>query len=161
MDVDRKITRQEEEGQTLQKFLENQGEKFDPGFVSYLGIQEPCDVSYKGVEYQITYGNRKLLGDIKRELSNQGESRKIDSQVVGLPPTIDYVKEILETALKDKKDKSDGKMTLLVEPAYTSYWSFSKEEMVFEKYFKDNEQSLGGLWQSIFIVFPDRNIKLR
>ena len=44
-------TRQEEEVQTLQKFIENRGEKFDPGLVSYSGIQEPCDVSYKGIEF--------------------------------------------------------------------------------------------------------------
>jgi hypothetical protein len=160
-----KCTRQEEEKQTLQKFLKNQGEDFCPNLVSYSKIKEPCDVLYKGIEYQITYGNRKLLGDLRKTTSVRSKENPNVSEsfcrIIGYPSLIDYAKEVLETALKDKKGKSDGKMTLLVEPAYTSYGLFPEREEFFKKYFKDNEQRLDGLWQSIFIVFPDGNIKLR
>lgn len=160
-----KVTRQEEEIQTLKKFIENQGEEFYPDLVSYSGIQEPCDVSYKGVEYQITYGNRELLGDLRKTTSIRSKENPNVSEsfcrIISHPPLIDYAKEVLEAALEDKKDKSDEKMTLLIEPAYTSYGLSPEGEVVFKKYFKDNEQRLGGLWQHIFVVFLGGNIKLR
>ncbi|PIQ69528.1 MAG: hypothetical protein COV90_00780, partial [Candidatus Tagabacteria bacterium CG11_big_fil_rev_8_21_14_0_20_41_11] len=61
-------TREREEIQTLKRFIENLGEEFIPELAiqDRSIIKEPCDVSYKGIEYQITYGNRKLLGDIRK-----------------------------------------------------------------------------------------------
>ena len=154
-----KVTRAQEEIQTLKKFIENQG----IDFVSELAIQdglvlrEPCDASYQGIEYQITYGNRELLGNIRKTISTQPFCG-----VIGHPSMEDYVKKVLETTLADKKDKSDEKMTLLIDPAYTSYGLFSdKGDAAFKKYFKDNEQRIGGLWQHIFVVFSGGNIQLR
>ena len=155
-----KVTRAQEEMQTLKKFIENQGIDFvqELVIIDRSKLREPCDMSYKGIEYQITYGNRKQLGDIRKTISDEGKYCGIS----GLPPIADYVKEVLETALEDKKDKSDEKMTLLIEPAYTSYGLFHEEgDVAFKKYFKDNEQRIGGLWQHIFVVFSGGNIQLR
>ncbi|MDD5152958.1 MAG: hypothetical protein PHS95_03150 [Candidatus Pacebacteria bacterium] len=160
-----KITRPQEEIQTLKRFIENQGDKF----ISELAVQdrskinEPSDVSYKGIEYQITYGDQKFLehrrkiNSIRKGNSNVGES------CVGIRSfaEIDYPKILLETALKNKKDKSDNKTSLLIDCICTPYVSLLEIKTICKKYFNDNEQKIGGLWQHIFIVFSCDNVQLR
>ena len=72
-----------------------------------------------------------------------------------------YIKEILETALEIKKNKSDNKMTLLIYCAYTSYGLLFERRVLCREYFKKSEQKIGGLWQHIFVVFSDGNVQLR
>ena len=47
-----KITRQQEEEQTLEKFISNQG-TFDSDKCIWPSQNNPIDVSYEGVNYQI------------------------------------------------------------------------------------------------------------
>ena len=161
-----KVTRAQEEIQTLKKFIENQGIEF----ISELAIQdklllrEPCDVSYQGVEYQITYGNRKMLGDIRKanHVRNK-ENLNVGGPFCKIGGSTNYVQEISE-ALKDKKNKSDKNMTLLIEVYPSPNLWFIKGSSLFldlEEHFKKNERELGGLWQHIFVVFYDCNIQLR
>lgn len=48
------VTKQEEELQTLKKFIENSGKEFDLSLVDY-SHSEPCDVAYKGVQLRIIH----------------------------------------------------------------------------------------------------------
>lgn len=149
-----KVTRQEEEKQTLQRFIENQGEEFYLDLVNYLGIQEPCDVLYKGIEYQITYGDQKLIGELRKKIS-KGE---IYCGIRNLSES--YAETFLYETLKKKKDKSNNRIILLIHCKFSGiYAPIAEREIIFKKYFTEN-QDLGGLWQHIFIVFPDGNIKL-
>ena len=149
-----KVARQEEEKQTLQRFIENRGEEFYPDLVNYLGIQEPCDVSYKGIEYQITYGDQKLIGELRKKTSED----KIYCGIRNLSES--YAETFIYEALKKKKDKSSDKVTLLIHCNFAGiYASLAEREIIFKKYFAEN-QDLGGSWQHIFIVFSDGNIKL-
>ena len=150
-----KVTRQEEEKQTLQRFIENQGKEFCLDLVSYSGIEEPCDVLYKEIKYQITYGDQKLIGEI-REKTSKGE---IFCGIRNISDT--YAETLIHGALKNKKNKSSDKMTLLIHCNFPGdYASIEVRGERLKKYFAEN-QDLGGKWQHIFIVFSDGNIELR
>lgn len=156
-----KVTRREEEKQTLQRFIENQGKEFHPGSAIYSGIQEPCDVSYKGINYQITYGDQKLIGEIRKTTSKKKDnfSSEVFCTIRNISDT--YAETLISEALKNKKNKSIDKVTLLIDcPFPGDYTSIENREKRLKKYFTEN-QNLGGRWQCIFIVFPDGNIKLR
>ncbi len=162
----KKATRQEEEAQTLRKFIENKGEEFQPGLALYRGMgpeaqkpcQEPCDVAYDGVEYQITYGDTALIGKIRKKTSGD----EIYCDIRGHSEA-DCAEKLLGKSFENKRYKSDDKMTLLIDCTYAStFWhSLSERESIYKKYFLDNEQRFGGLWQHISIVFSDGNIQLR
>jgi len=159
-----KVTRAQEEIQTLKKFIENQGVEFIPELAiqDKSLLKEPCDISYQGVEYQITYGNRKLLGDMRKTNSvRDKENPNIGGPFCKIGGSPNYVREILE-ALKDKKNKSDKNMILLVEvyPSPSRPFFMDREELL-KEHFKKNEQELGGLWQHIFVVFCNWNVQLR
>jgi len=99
-----KVTRAQEEIHTLEKFIKNQGMEFVPELAiqNRLLLREPCDVSYRGIEYQITYGNRKQLGDLRKVTSVRSkENPNVSESYGGMTPylsPVDYTKEILETA---------------------------------------------------------------
>ena len=161
MTIDKKATRQDEEVQTLRKFIKNRGEIFQPNLALYRGInpevKEPCDISYR-VEYQITYGDTPLIGAI-REKTSKGEKYC----EIGTSPEEDYAEKLLKKPLEDKRHKSDSRITLLIDCTYAStfWYSLSERETRCKKYFIDNEKNIGGSWQHIFVVFPDWNIQLR
>lgn len=155
-----KITRQEEK-QTLQRFIENQGKEFYSGLAIYSGIQEPCDVSYKGIDYQITYGDQKLIGETRRKTSKKNGNLRgeIFCGIRNISDT--YAETLIHGALKNKKNKSSDKVTILIHCSFPGdYASIEVRRERLQKYFAEN-QDLGGKWQHIFIIFPDGNIKLR
>lgn len=157
----KKATRQEEEVKTLEKFIKNKS-LFQPNLVRYFGVhpevREPCDMSYEGVEYQITYGDRGKLESL-RETESSG---KRYLEIFPPLPKEDYAEVLLERALTDKRFKSDSEMTLLVDCTYgNTGYSLPEREVVCKKYFDENKETLGGLWEHIFVVFPDRNVQLR
>ena len=153
-----KITRPQEEIQTLKRFIENQGDEFisESAIQDRSKINEPSDASYCGVEYQITYGDRNKLSQLRKSIATSGSYLGINSI-----SEVTYAQGLLEDALTDKKTKSDNKMTLLIDCTYTSYGSFLEREGMCKKYFMDNEKTAGGSWQHIFVVFPDGNVQLR
>ena len=157
-----KVTRPQEEIQTLKKFFENQGIKFDSELaIQDKSLREPCDASYQGIEYQITYGNRKMLGDMRKANSIRSkENPDIGGPYCKIGGSPNYAQEILETALESKKNKSDKNMTLLIDPYPRLGFPFSGDSLL-KEYFKENEERLGGLWQQIFVVFSGENIQLR
>jgi hypothetical protein len=156
-----KATRREEEKQTLQKFIENQGEEFYPDLVSYLRIQEPCDVLYKEIEYQITYGDQKLIGEMRQKTAKKKDNLlgEIFCTIRDISDT--YAETLIHGALENKKNKSSDKMILLIHCSFPGiYAPIEAREEKLKKYFTEH-QDLGSKWQHIFIVFPDGNIKLR
>jgi hypothetical protein len=72
-----------------------------------------------------------------------------------------YAETLISEALKNKKNKSSDKMTLLIHCSFSGvYASIEMREEKLKKYFAEHHD-LGGSWQHIFIVFPDGNIELR
>lgn len=153
-----KVTREQEEIQTLERFIRNCGQVFIPGLAiqDKSKIKEPSDVFYKGTDYQITYGDREHLAKSRKATNKNGTYFTMRSH-----SKANYAEELLNVALDEKKDKSDNKMTLLVDCTYTSWLPISERETLCRKYFNDNIQKLRGSWCHIFVVFPDGNVQLR
>ena len=79
----------------------------------------------------------------------------------GMRSLENYPEQLIGTALKKKRGKSDDKTTLLIKCASSGYYpSINEREKEFKDYFLKN-QELGGSWQHIFVVFPNSNIQLR
>ena len=151
-------TRKEEELQTLQRFIKNQNELFGHEQViqGESRLKEPADVMYKRVQYQITYGDAKKLAELRKSISNEGNYSAIRGIVEQ-----DYAGELIDDALKKKKNKSDKGMTLLIDCTYTSFGTLPDRKKLCEKHFNNNGSKFAGLWQHIFVVFLDGNIHLR
>lgn len=153
-----KVTRQQEEEQSLKKFIENFGETFDLSLVECPSQNNPSDLIYKGVKYQITYGDQSLLGKIRtttskgdiycgiRSLSNDNEK---------------YASKFIGDALKKKLNQSSNDIILLIHCGFPGIYDPNKTERnkILQDYIQNN-QNLVGKWKNIYTIFPDCNIKL-
>lgn len=151
-----KVTRQEEEIQTLERFVKNIGEKFTVKLVSYSGIKNPDDINdvfYDGIPYQITYGDSEYLGESRKTISKKGIFSNIRSR------PINYCSEIIEKSLKKKNYMSGEGIILLIDCDYTGAYSLLERKDLCKKYLLEHKD-LKGSWQHIFLVFPDGNIEL-
>jgi hypothetical protein len=156
--MDQKATRQQEEMQSMQIFIENCGKKFRPDLIVFPPQNDPCDITYKEVNYQITYGDQKLIGDIRKQTSKKKIYCGIRNESGNY---MKYAKKFIYDALKKKLYQSSNNITLLIHCSFKGIYDPAKTER--NKIFKDfimENQDLIGAWQNIYIVFPDCNIKL-
>ena len=147
------VTRQDEEVQTLKRFVENLGEKFDPKLIDY-SKGEPCDVSYKEIQYQITEGDQDQLAKKRKQIDKEGRYLIVRSISEANNP-----KEIIERALEKKVYKSNNDIILLIDCISSGNYSLQEREQSFKNYFSENRK-LSGSWQNIYIVFSSYNIQL-
>lgn len=147
------VTRKEEEIQTLRKFVENLGEKFDSDLVDY-SCDEPCDVSYKKVQYQITVGDQDLIAKKGQDMKKYGRYLVIRSIKDSNDPKV-----IVEKALQKKAKKSSKLITLLIDCTTAADYPKQEREEIFKKY-RLTHEDLRGLWESIYLVFRGQNIEL-
>ena len=166
MNLEHRVTRPEEELQTLQRFVQNQGRNFFPekAIQDRMKIKEPADVFYEETEYQITYGDTTQLASLRKVTSlRRKDDPNLSERFVAIRglSSANYAEMCLKNALVNKKIKSDKNMILLIDCTYTSYRSLQYRENLCKQYFNDNKLSLGGSWGHIFAVFPDGNIFLR
>lgn len=151
--MDKLVTRQEEELQTLKRFVENKNESFSSKLVSY-SYPEPCDVAYAEVQYQITYGDQKRVSEIRKTIS-KGETyfaiRGIDES--------NKPEVVIKQALTGKVTKSSPSVVLLIDCTYSTTLTPPGVEVSFKQY-ADENAALKGQWLDIYAVFPKINIRL-
>ncbi len=154
------VTRKEEEIETLEKFINNQNEKFDYDLVKSFSENNPIDFSYKGINYQITYGDQLQLAE-RRKITSIPEDDSRSKQFIGIRNLSgDWIHTFLYNALNKKRHLSGNNITLLIDCfGRGDNSSLPEREEKLKKFFSEN-QYLGGSWQHIYIVFSDGNIKL-
>jgi len=159
MNLDYSVTRPQEELQTLERFVCNQGKKFyaEKAIQDRLKLREPADVLYEGIEYQITYGDRERLSERRKVMCNKGiyPAQILSNQLST------YADRLLRTALEDKKYKSHHEMILLIDCMTTALHPFKAREAWCQDYFRSDKENLGGFWKRLYVVFPDGNVQLR
>lgn len=152
--MDRKVTKLDVETQTIQKFIGNTLDTFNVKYVEYPKENNPCDLIYKGNQYQITEGDSDLL-ERRRSKTADGESY---CKIRRIEP-LTYTNGLLGKVLEKKKYKSNNEITLLVDCGSTGGYTLSAREEVFKKYLLDNPK-LKASWQSIVCVFNDGNVRI-
>ena len=154
----KKVTRQEEEIQTLKKFIKNFSEIFDLSLVKYPPQNNPSDLVYKNINYQITYGDQNLIGELRKTTSKG----KIFCGIRNVSNDNEkYVIEFIGNALKKKLNQSSNDITLLIDCGFPGIYDPNKTEKrkILQEYIQNN-QNLTGKWKNIYTVFLDCNIKL-
>ena len=152
MDKD-KVTQKEVEIETVKTFIQNKGEEFSDSLIDYKGIEEPCDIKYKGINYQITIGDKKEV-EGRRKVTSRGS---IYTNIRNIHDDISTV--LLRDALSKKSMRSSENTVLLIEVSSTGNLSWEELEKKFSE-FVSNNQNLCGKWKEIYAVFPERNIQL-
>ena len=151
----RKATRQDEEAHTLIKYLKNNGIGYEPLKAFWPPQDDPRDVSYDGIDYQITYGSQKDLAN-RRKITSSG---KIFLSISGQPT--DYAKIYAGIPLGKKKNQADKKITLLIDCPTPGFYDpeMIERKKIFKLFVNSNEYLIK-IWQNVFLVYNDGNITL-
>lgn len=146
------ITREEEELQTLKRFLQNQGVKFNPNLID--SCDEPCDIAYNGIQYQITTGNQDQVSKKRQDIQKYGHFLIIRPIAESNDP-----KTIIEKALQKKALKSDKAVCLLIDCTSSADYPKQIRSIKFKNYISECRKQCGS-WKSIILVFRDQNLQI-
>ncbi len=147
------VTRKEEELQTLKRFLQNQGVKFNPNLIDY-SYNEPCDIAYDKIQYQITAGDQNQLSKRRQDIQKYGHFLIIRPIAESNDPKV-----IIEKALQKKTLKSDKVVNLLIDCTSSADYPKHLRKIKFKEYISKHKKKCGS-WNKIFLVFRDQNIQL-
>jgi hypothetical protein len=156
--MNKKTTRQQEEVQSLQIFIKNKGKIFNSSLIEYPPQNDPSDITYDSNNYQITYGDQSLIGDIRKNTSKG----KIYCEIRNVSNDEEkYALKFVGDALKKKLNQSSKNIILLIHCNFPGIYDPDKTERnkILQSYIKNN-QNLVGKWKNIYAIFPDCNIKL-
>lgn len=146
----KKFTKQDVETEILKRFVENEGGAFDMQAVQHPEEDSPCDIIYKGVQYQITEGDSERL-ERMRPVTAKGigflEVRTIKPET--------FAETQVGKMLKEKRYKSDKQVTLLIR-CFTTLYPIGERTEMLKRYLTEHSE-LRASWEHIVSVFSDGN----
>lgn len=147
-----KISQQQVELNTLSIFLNNQNFLFDETLIDYKK-QEPTDIRYNGINYQITEGDKMQIQKTRQVTSKKGNIYST------IRDTTDIIEILLGETLRKKSLRSDSNTVLLVEVFSTGGYDFDTLSKELSTWSKLNA-NLCNCWKEIYLVYPNANIRL-
>ncbi len=151
MDYSKVVTKEDVELETLKKFLKNKHFVFDKNLIDKHKI-EPTDLRYKGINYQITEGD-KVAVQSRRQPNSKGVP------FFSVRNANNIAELLLKDTLKKKSTRSDTSTVLLVDVMSNGGRDWTDLEKEVSAWAKNN-LSLCNCWKEIYLVYRGKNIKL-
>jgi hypothetical protein len=154
MDYSQKRTQKDVELEAFKMFLKNEGKDFDGSLISFKK-NEPTDIVYDGIQYQITIGDKEEIEERRKITSQKSIYCKIRN--------VKYVKILIDSLLRKSLDKkslrADKNTTLLIEGWSTYFKNWNELEKEISSWVSKN-YNLITVWDAVYLVFEGKNIKL-
>lgn len=151
MEYSKIITKEDVELETLKKFLDNKSVIFDETLVD-SNKEEPTDIRYNGVNYQITEGDKEVVQE-RRKITSKG------TQFFAMRDIRNIAELLLRGTLTKKSTRSDRNTVLLVDVMSTGGRDFKSLEEELSAW-AINNINLCNCWKEIYLVYRRANVKL-
>lgn len=148
-----KKTKEDVELETLKDFLRNKNIKFDDSLLSSKK-NEPTDIRYNNVNYQVTTGDKVLIEKMRRK-----EASKERKYSHGIKKPDNIIDLLLKESLEKKSIRSDKNTILLIDVMRDGFLSLENLKKQASNW-AINNLNLCNVWKEIYLVYSDKNIKI-
>lgn len=151
MQYSKVATKEDVELETFKNYLNNRAIVFDEALID-ANKNEPTDIRYDGVNYQITEGDKEAVQECRR-ITSKGISYCTIRDINNIAEVL------LRGALTKKSIRSDSNTVLLISVGSTGgrdFESLGKEL----SYWVSENITICNCWMDIYLVYSEANVRL-